>query len=68
MSKSSQEKLDRIQKMTANVVAAIDDEFNLNDKELDIVIKGMWSGLNKVLDRRYKEVKNRLMIHPDREY
>lgn len=68
MNRDSQEKLDSIQKMTTKLVAAIDKEFNLNDKELDLVIKSIWGGLNKVLDRRYKEVKNRLMIHPDREY
>ena len=62
------ERLERIQKESIKLVSVIDKEFHLSDKELDLVIKGIWCGLNKVLDRRYKEVKNRHMIHPDVEY
>ena len=62
------ERLKRIQKESLKLVSVIDKEFHLNDKELDLVIKGIWSGLNKVLDRRYKEVKNRHLIHPEIEY
>jgi hypothetical protein len=64
----SDERLKRIQKESLKLVSVIDKEFNLNDKELDLVIKGIWGGLNKVLDKRYNEVKNRHMIHPDIEY
>jgi len=49
-------------------VSIIDHEFNLTDKELDIVVKSIWGGIDKVLDKRYKEVRNRHMIHPDIEY
>jgi hypothetical protein len=62
------ERLEKIDKASIRLISVIDNEFNLSDKELDIVIKGIWSGINKVLDRRYKEVKNRHMIHPDVEY
>lgn len=62
------ERLERIQKESLKLVSVIDKEFHLNDKELDLVIKGIWSGLNKVLDRQYKEVKNRHLIHPEIEY
>ena len=62
------ERLEKINKASIKLVSVIDNEFNLSDKELDIVIKGIWDGINKVLDRRYKEVKNRHMIHPDVEY
>lgn len=62
------ERLEKIDKASIRLVSVIDNEFNLSDKELDIVIKGIWGGINKVLDRRYKEVKNRHMIHPDVEY
>lgn len=62
------ERLEKIDKASIRLVSVIDKEFNLSDKELDIVIKGIWGGINKVLDRRYKEIKNRHMIHPDIEY
>ena len=62
------ERLERINKAFIRLVSVVDNEFNLSDKELDIVVKGIWNGINKVLYRRYKEVKNRHMIHPDREY
>jgi len=62
------ERLERISKASIRLVSVVDNEFNLSDKELDIVVKGIWNGINKVLDRRYKEVKNRYMTHPDREY
>ena len=65
---NNDERLERIQKESFKLVLVIDKEFHLNDKELDIVIKGIWGGLNKVLDRRYKEVKNHHLIHPDREF
>ena len=50
------------------LVSIIDHEFNLTDKELDLIVKGIWGGIDKVLNRRYKEIKNRHMIHPDIEY
>ncbi len=62
------ERLERISKASLRLVSIIDKEFNLTDKELDIVVKGIWDGINKVLDRRYREVKNRHLIHPDVEY
>ena len=62
------ERLERIQRESLKLVSLIDKEFHLNDKELDQVIKGIWGGLNKVLDLRYKEVKNRHLIHPEVEY
>lgn len=62
------ERLEKINKASIRLISVIDHEFNLSDKELDIVVKGIWDGINKVLDRRYKEVKNRHMIHPDIEY
>ena len=62
------ERLNRISKASLRLVSVIDKEFNLTDKELDIVVKGIWDVINKVLDRRYEEIKNRHMIHPDREY
>ena len=62
------ERLEKISKASLRLVSVIDNEFNLSDKELDIVVKCIWDGINKVLDRRYKEVKNRHMIHPDIEY
>lgn len=62
------ERLERISKASLRLVSVIDKELDLSDKELDIVVKGIWDGINKVLDRRYREVKNRHMIHPDREY
>lgn len=62
------ERLERISKASLRLISVIDKELDLNDKELDLVVKGIWGGINKVLDRRYKEVKNRHMIHPDREY
>lgn len=68
MNISKDERLERISKASLKLVYVIDKEFDLNDKELDLVVKGIWNGINKVLDKRYKEVKNRHMIHPDREY
>ena len=62
------ERLERISKASLRLVSVIDKEFDLSDKELDIVIKGIWDGINKVLDRRYKEVKNRHITNTDREY
>jgi hypothetical protein len=62
------ERLERISKASLRLVSIVDKEFNLSDKELNLVVNGIWNGINKVLDRRYKEVKNRHMIHPDREY
>lgn len=62
------ERLEKISRVSLKLVTVIDHELDLSDKELDIVVKGIWDGINKVLDRRYKEVKNRHMIHPDREY
>lgn len=62
------ERLEKISRASLKLVAVIDNELDLSDKELDIVVKGIWDGINKVLDRRYKEVKNRHLIHPDREY
>lgn len=62
------ERFEKISKASLRLVSVIDHEFNLSDKELDIIVKGIWDGINKVLDRRYKEVKNRHMIHPDIEY
>lgn len=62
------ERLERIQKESLKLVSVIDKEFHLNDKELDLVIKGIWGSLNKVLDGRYKEVKNRHLVHPEVEY
>lgn len=62
------ERLERISKASLRLVSVVDNEFNLSDNELNLVVKGIWNGINKVLDRRYKEVKNRHMIHPDREY
>lgn len=65
---ANDERLERISKASIRLVSVVDNEFNLSDKELDIVVKGIWNGINRVLDRRYKEVKNRHMIHQDREY
>lgn len=62
------ERLEKISKASLRLVSIIDHEFYLTDKELDLVVKGIWDGINKVLDRRYKEIKNRHMIHPDIEY
>ena len=62
------ERLEKISRASLKLVAVIDREFDLSDKELGMVVKGIWDGINKVLDRRYKEVKNRHMIHTDREY
>ena len=62
------ERLEKISKASLKLVYIIDKELDLSDKDLDIVVKGIWDGINKVLDRRYTEVKNRHMIHPDREY
>lgn len=68
VSMAKDERLERISKASIRLVSVIDKEFNLSDNELDIVVKGIWDGINKVLDIRYKEVKNRHMIHPDIEY
>lgn len=57
------QKLDNVSKAILRLVSTIDKEFNLTDKELDIVIKQAWAGLNKVLDRRYKEIMNKQLIH-----
>lgn len=62
------ERLEKISKASIGLVSIIDHEFNLTDKELDIVVKSIWGGIDKVLDKRYKEVRNRHMIHPDIEY
>lgn len=62
------ERLEKISKASIRLVSIIDHEFNLTDKELDLIVKGIWGGIDKVLDRRYKEIKNRHMIHPDIEY
>lgn len=62
------ERLEKISRASLKLVAVIDHELDLSDKELDIVVKGIWDGINKVLDRRYKEVKNCHMIRQDREY
>lgn len=62
------ERLEKISKASLKLVYVIDKELDLSDKELDIVVKGIWDGINKVLDRRYMKVKNRHMIYPDREY
>lgn len=58
-----QQKLDNVSKAIIRLASTIDKEFNLTDKELDIVIKQAWAGLNKVLDRRYKEIMNKQLIH-----
>lgn len=57
------QKLDNVSKAILRLASTIDKEFNLTDKELDIVIKQAWAGLNKVLDRRYKEIMNKQLIH-----
>lgn len=57
------QKLDNVSKAILRLASTIDKEFNLTDKELDIVIKQAWAGLNKVLDRRYKETMNKQLIH-----
>lgn len=62
------ERLEKISKASIRLVSIIDHEFNLTDKELDLIVKGIWGGIDKVLNRRYKEIKNRHMIHPDIEY
>lgn len=62
------ERIEKISKASLRLISVIDKELDLSDKELDIVVKGIWDGINKVLDRRYREIKNRHMIHPDREY
>ena len=62
------ERLENISRASLKLVSVIDHELNLSDKELDIVVKGIWDGINKVLDRRYKEIKNRHMISPYKEY
>ena len=65
---ADKERLEKISTASMRLVSIIDREFNLTDKELDLVVKGIWDGINNVLDRRYKEVKNRHLIHPDMEY
>lgn len=57
------QKLDSVSKAILRLVMTIDKEFNLTDKESDIVIKQAWAGLNKVLDRRYKATLNKHLIH-----
>lgn len=57
------QKLDNVSKAILRLVMTIDKEFNLTDKESDIVIKQAWAGLNKVLDRRYKATLNKHLIH-----
>lgn len=57
------QKLDNVSKAILRLASTIDKEFNLTDKELDIVIKQAWAGLNKVLDRRYKAIMNKQLIH-----
>ena len=68
MSNNSKKNLSKISAAILKLLTTVDEQFNLTDEEADIVIHSAWDGLNKVLDRRYKEVKNRHMIHPDREY
>ena len=57
------QKLDNVSIAILRLASTIDKEFNLTDKELDIVIKQAWAGLNKVLDRRYKAIMNKQLIH-----
>ena len=68
MDNNSKKNLNKISAAILKLVTTVDEQFNLTDEEADIVIHSAWDGLNKVLDRRYKEVKNRRMIHQDREY
>lgn len=68
MDNNSKKSLDKVSAAILKLVTAVDEQFNLTDEEADIVIHSAWDGLNKVLDRRNKEVKNRHMIRPDREY
>lgn len=68
MSNNSKKNLSKVSAAILKLVTTVDEQFNLTDEEADIVIHSAWDGLNKVLDRRYKEVKNRHMIHSDIEY
>lgn len=57
------QKLDNVSKAILRLVTVIDKEFDLTEKEADIVIKQAWAGLNKVLDRRYKATMNKQLIN-----
>lgn len=60
-------KLNEVSKAILRLVATIDKNFNLTNDETDIVIHNAWNCLNKVLDKRYKELHNKVYINKNYE-
>ena len=58
MDSNSKKSLDKVSAAILRLVKTVDEQFNLTDEEVDIVIHSAWNGLNKVLDKRYKSLKN----------
>ena len=58
MDSNSKKSLDKVSVAILRLIKTVDEQFNLTDEEVDIVIHSAWNGLNKVLDKRYKSLKN----------
>lgn len=65
---TTNEKLDLIGKVVDQLVKTTDNCFQLTDKEKCLIAECAMGGVTKLFDRRYKEVKNRRMVHPCIEY
>lgn len=62
---TDKEKLDAIGRVVDQLVRTADVCFKLSDAEKCDIVEGAFSGIHKIMDNRYRVIRNRTLVHKE---